>query len=80
MKNMNSHYNKLKAMTLTIKDIILNLEEKIGNIQDNAWNENRDMTDREKKICDKIDEQITDLKDCVEYIENAMGCLEEYTD
>lgn len=77
---MNSHYNKLKAMTLTIKDIILNLEEKIGNIQDNAWNENRDMTDREKKICDKIDEQITDLKDCVEYIENAMGCLEEYTD
>ena len=80
MKKMNSLYNALKAMTLTIKDIISNLEEKIGNIQDNAWNENRDMTDREKKICNEIDEQITDLKDCVEYIESAMGCLEEYTD
>ena len=80
MKKMNSSYNALKALTLTIKDIISDLGEKIGDIHDNAWNEDRDITDREKEVCNEIEEQIRDLEDCVEHIENAMDCLEYYTD
>ena len=80
MKKMNSHYNKLKAMTLTINDIISDLEEKRDSIEDNANDKDRDMTENEQEKHDEIDEKITDLKDCVEYIENAMDCLEEYID
>ena len=38
------------------------------------------MTDREQERYDEIDEQISNLEECVEYIESAMGCLEEYID
>ena len=80
MKKMNEQYNKLSDMVENIKGIISDLGEKIGDIEDNAWNEDRDITDRENKICDEIDEQISDLEDCVEHIEKAMDCLEYYTD
>ena len=78
MKKMNSQYNKLNDTMETIIDIISDLEEKIGSIEDNALDENRDMTEKEKLKCDKIDEQISSLEDCVEYIENAIDCLEDY--
>ena len=80
MKKMNVQYNKLRDMVEDIKGIISDLGEKIGDIQDNAWSEDRDITDREKGICDEIEEQISDLEDCVEHIEDAMSCLEYYTD
>ena len=80
MKKMDSQYNKLNDMVENIKGIISDLEEKIGDIHDNAWNEDRDVTDREMEICEEIEEQINDLEDCVEHIENAMSCLEYYTD
>ena len=80
MKKMDAQYNKLGDMVENIKGIISDLEEKIGDIHDSAWNEDRDITDREKEICNEIDEQISDLENCVEHIENAMSCLEYYTD
>ena len=80
MKKMNAQYNKLSDLMKTIKDIISDLGEKIGDIHDNAWNEDRDITDRENEICDEIAEQIGDLEDCVEHIENAMDCLGDYID
>ena len=80
MKKMNAQYNKLCDLTKNIKGIISDLGEKIGDIQNNAWNEDRDITDREKERCDEIEEQISNLEECVEYIENAMDCLEYYTD
>lgn len=80
MKKMNVQYNKLCELVKNIKGIISDLGEKIGNIHDNAWNEDRDITDREKEICEEIEEQISNLEECVEYIENAMDCLEYYTD
>ena len=80
MKKMNVQYNKLSDMVENIKGIISDLGEKIGNIYDNAWNEDRDITDREKEICNGIEEQISDLENCVEHIEKAMDCLEYYTD
>ena len=80
MKELNAQYNKLGDMVENIKGIISDLEEKIGDINDNAWNEDRDITDRENKICEVIEEQISDLENCVEHIENAMDCLEKYID
>ena len=80
MKKMNSQYNKLRDMVENIKCIISDLGEKIGNIHDNAWSEDRDITDRENEICDEIEEQISDLENCVEHIEDAISCLEYYTD
>ena len=64
----------------TLKVLFQTLKKKIGDIHDNAWNEDRDITDREKERCDEIEEQISDLENCVEHIENAMDCLEYYTD
>lgn len=80
MKKMNSHYNSLKAMTLSINDIISALEENRDSIDDKAYNEDRDMTIMEQERHDKLNEQISDLEDCVGYIKDAMECLVSYTD
>ena len=80
MKKMNSQYDKLNAIMENIIDIISDLEEKIGSIEDKAFDEDRDMTKKEQGKCDEIDEQISSLEDCVAYIENAMECLDDYID
>ena len=80
MKKMNSQYNKLNAMMENIKDVISDLKEKANGIEQKAWDEDRGITDREWKRCDEIDEQISNLDECVEYIQFAMMRLEEYTD
>ena len=36
------------------------------------------MTDREQERYDEISEQISNLEECLEHIESAMDCLEEY--
>ena len=80
MKKMNSHYNSLKAMTLIINDIISDLKENRDSIEDNACDEDRVMTSMEQERHYKLNEQISDLEDCVEYIKDAMGCLVLYID
>lgn len=80
MKKMNSHYNALKAMTLIINDIISSLKENRDSIEDKACDEDRVMTSMEYERHYKLNEQISDLEDCVGYIEDAMECLESYTD
>ena len=80
MKNMYEQYNKLNDMMENINDIISDLEEKIGRIGDKAFYEDRDMTEKEKGKCDEIDKQISNLNECVLYIEQAMGFLEDYID
>ena len=80
MKKMNSHYNNLKAMTLIINDIISDLKEKRDSIEDNACDEDRVMTSMEYERHYKLNEQISDLEDCVEHIKDAMECLVLYTD
>ena len=80
MKKMNSHYNNLKAMTLIINDIISNLKENRDSIEDNACDEDRVMTSMEHERHYKLNEQISDLEDCVGYIKDAMECLVLYTD
>ena len=80
MKKMNSQYNALKAMTLTINDIISGLKENRGSIEDKACDEDRVMTSMEYERHYKLNEQISDLEDCVEHIKDAMECLVSYTD
>lgn len=80
MKKMNTYYNSLKAMTLSINDIISALEKERNDIGQNIDDEDRDINYMKLARYDELDEQISDLKDCVEHIENAMGRLVSYTD
>ena len=80
MKKMNSHYNSLKAMTLFINDIISALEKERNDIGQNIDDEDRDINYMKLARYDELDEQISDLKDCVEHIKSAMGRLVSYTD
>lgn len=77
---MNEQYNKLNDLMENINDIILDLEEKRDSIEDNANDKDRDMTEKEQEKYNEIDEQIFSLYVCVGYIENSMGCLEDYID
>ena len=77
---MTAQCDKLNDIMENIDDIISDLEEKRDNIKDNAFDEDRDMTEKEQERYYEINEQINNLEDCVAYIENAMECLEEYTD
>ena len=80
MKKMNSQYNELKAMTLTINDIISDLEKRRDVIEKKADNEDRGMNCMEQDMYDELDEQIDSLYCCAEYIEKAMYYLADYTD
>lgn len=80
MKKMNSHYNSLKAMTLSINDIISALEKERNDIGQNIEDEDKAINYMELARYDELDEQINSLYKCVEYIKNAMGQLVSYTD
>ena len=80
MKKMNTHYNSLKAMTLSINDIISALEKERNDIGQNIEDEDRPINYIELARYDELDEQINSLHLCVEYIKNAMGQLVLYTD
>ena len=51
-----------------------------AHYDDDAFDEDRDMTEKEQERYYEIDDQISNLEDCVAYIENAMDCLGEYID
>lgn len=74
MKKMYSQYSELNDLMENINDIISDLEEKIDDID---WD--KDMTDKDRKRYDEIDDQLSNLEKCAYYIEQAMDCLEEYT-
>ena len=80
MKKMNTYYNNLKAMTLSINGIISALEKERNNIEQNIDDEDKDINYMKLARYDELDEQISSLEDCVAYIENAMDCLGDYTD
>ena len=80
MKKMNTYYNSLKAMTLSINDIISALEKERNDIGQNIEDEDRPINYMELARYDELDEQINSLHLCVEYRKNAMGQLVLYTD
>ena len=73
MKKMTAQCDKLNDIMENIDDIISDLEEKRDNIKDNAFDEDRDMTEKEQERYYEIDEQISNLEDCLEYIEKCYG-------
>ena len=79
MKKMNAQFDKLNAIMENINDIISDLEKEKVDIEQNV-DEDRDMNYIEQAIHDELNEQISNLEDCVAYIENAIDCLGDYTD
>ena len=79
MKKMDSQYNKLNEIMENIDNIISDIEKEKVDIEQNI-DEDRDMNYIEQVMHDELDKQISSLEDCVAYIENAMDCLEYYTD
>ena len=67
-------------MKENIGNVISDLEEKRDHIEYKASSKGRGMTDKEYKKHEELVNQICSLYDCVEYVENAMDCLEEHTD
>lgn len=80
MKKMNTYYNSLKAMTLSINDIISTLEKERNVIEQNIDDEDRAINYMELVRHGELDKQINSLHVCVEHIKNAMGQLVLYTD
>ena len=79
MKKMTAQCDKLNAIMENINDIISDLENEKVDIEQNI-DEDRDMNYIEQVMYDELNKQISSLEDCVAYIENAMDCLEYYTD
>ena len=79
MKKIKEQYNKLSEIMETIDNIISDLEKEKVDIEHNV-DEDRDMNYIEQEMYDELDEQISNLEECVEHIEDAMSCLEYYTD
>ena len=79
MKKIKEQYNKLSEIMETIGNIISDIENEKVDIKQNI-DEDRDMNYIEQEMYDELDKQISSLEDCVAYIENAMDCLEYYTD
>ena len=80
VKKKNSQNTPINDMMKNIRNIISDLEEKSGSIEDKAHNEDRDITEEEQEKLDEISDQICSLYDCADYIENAMDCVEERVD
>ena len=76
---MTAQCDKLNAIMENINDIISDLENEKVDIEQNI-DEDRDMNYIEQVMYDELNKQISSLEDCVAYIENAMDCLEYYTD
>ena len=70
----------INDMKENIGNVISDLEEKRDHIEYKALTEGRCMTDKEYKKHEELVNQICSLYDCVEYVENAMDCLDEHTD
>lgn len=80
VKKKDSQNTSINDMMKNIRNIISDLEEKSGSIEDKAHNEDRAITEEEQEKPDEISDQICSLYDCADYIENAMDCLEERVD
>ena len=79
MKKIKEQYDKLSEIMETIDNIISDLEKEKVDIEQNIDGD-KDMNYIEQEMYDELNEQISNLEDCVAYIENAMDCLGDYTD
>ena len=80
VRKKDSQNNKVKDMAENIINLISALEEKRANIEDKVHKEDRDITEREQEKLDGINKSISNLDDCIWWIEYAMEYLEDDTD
>ena len=80
VRKKDSRSKCLNDIKENVGNVISDLEEKRDHIEYKALNKGRSMTDKEYKKHEELVNQICSLYDCVEYAENAVDCLEEYTD
>ena len=80
MKKMNVQYNELCVMVKNIKGIIFDLVGESDDIKYKTWFKGISMTDKEQERYDEINEQISNLSECIKYIRFAMSRLKQYTD
>ena len=80
MKKMNVQYNELCVLVKNIKGIIFNLAGESDYIKYNALDKGIGLTAIEQERYDEINEQISNLSECIKYIRFAMSRLKQYTD
>ena len=80
MKKIKEQYNKLSDLMKNIKGIIFDLVGESDYIKYNAWDKGIGLTDIEQERDDEINEQISNLSECIKYIRFAMSRLKQYTD
>lgn len=80
MIKLNKYVNGLENVIEKIERKIEELTDKMETIQENAFDEDRDMTEAEWNKFYKLEEQIDELQGEVDEIENALDYLRDYAD
>ena len=80
VRKKDSQNSEVKDMTENIINLISALEDKRASIEDKVHKEDRDITEREQEKLDGINKSISNLDDCIWWIEYAMEYLEDDTD
>ncbi len=80
MIKLNKYVNGLENVVEKIERKIEELTDKMEAIQENAFDEDRDMTEAEWNKFYKLEEQIDELEGEKDEIENALDYLRDYAD
>lgn len=80
MIKLNKQVESLENVVAKIERKIWELEEKKDAIEENAGDEDRDMTKAEWNKFYKLEEQIEELEGEKDEIENALDYLRDYAD
>lgn len=80
MIKLNRPVDMLESILEKIEEKIDELSTKRNEIEENACDEERDLTQREWNKIFKYDEQIEELQIEMDEIQNALDYLKDYTD
>ena len=80
MIKLNRQAEALKNTISKIEQKIESLRDKYVSIEENVWNEHREMTEKERNKRYNIIEEIEELKNEINEIEFALDYLRNYVD
>ena len=80
MIKLNKHIASLAATQEKIEQKMDELREKMEALEEQAGDEDRDMTKREQNRWDKYEQEIFDLEDEYDAVQNAIDYLQDYAD
>ena len=78
MSKCEKFYNKLQTLIDEMLEYIDVLEEKQMAIVDRADEYGREMTEREQERYDELEEEIDNVRECIERVEYAQDSIEDY--